>query len=156
MRKSFGVALLAACAAILVPMSAIAASGAQDVDAAWATAVKAGDLDAIVACYAPDAVLWLPGAPEARGSQAIRDAYASLLANNVVAEVALSNPRYEVSGGFSAGWGNFTLTLQAKGGGAPAVLRGRFMEVAKRIKGRWVYVADQASADPAPVPSGKP
>ncbi len=154
--RGFRVALVSALAAIVAPVAAIAASGAQDVDAAWSKAVKAGDLDAIVACYAPDAVLWLPGAPEARGSDAIRDAYASLLANNTVAEVALSNARYEVSAGFSVGWGNFTLTLQAKGGGTPAVLKGRFIEVAKRIKGRWVYVADQASADPPPAPSGKP
>jgi len=148
--------LFSACAALLAPLSARAASGAQEVDAAWAKAVKAGDLDGIVACYAPDAVLWLPGAPEARGTQAIRDAYEKLLSNNTVAEIAMSKAVYETVKDLSAGWGNFALTMHPKGGGEPVVLRGRFTEVAKKIKGRWLYVADQASLDPPPAAGANP
>ena len=37
-----------------------------------------GDIEAIAANYADDAVMWLPNMPEARGGKAIRDAYAAL------------------------------------------------------------------------------
>ncbi|HVQ55101.1 MAG TPA: hypothetical protein VMT25_07965, partial [Thermoanaerobaculia bacterium] len=47
-------------------------AGCKAIDQAWKKAILAGDLDAIVANYSDDAVLWLPGMPEARGTKAIR------------------------------------------------------------------------------------
>ena len=75
---------LLACAFGLAAAAAVAAAeeGAKGVDAAWLKAVKANDVDALVACYWPDAVMWLPDAPEARGEKAIRAAYAGLLGAN--------------------------------------------------------------------------
>ena len=67
-----------------------------------------------------------------------------------VTDVTLSNSVYETWQNISTGWGNFTMTLQPRAGGAPVVMKGRYTEVAKQIKGKWLYVADQASADPAP------
>ncbi len=131
-------------------------TGSQALDAAWAKAMKAGDLEAVVACYASDAVLWLPGGPEARGTKAIREAYAGMLSANTVTEATLTNTHYETWQNLSMGWGNFTLALQPKQGGAPAVMHGRFTEVAKRIDGKWRYVADHASVDPEPAPAAVP
>ena len=143
-------ARILAFAMVLAPLAAAAQEGAKGVDAAWMKAIKANDLEAIVACYAPDAVLWLPGAPEARGTKAIRDVYAGLLSAFTVADVSLMNATYETSGDLSAAWGNFTLTLQPKAGGPPAVSKGRFAVAAKKIGGKWMYVADLASDDPPP------
>ncbi len=134
----------------LAPLGALAQDGVKSVDAAWLKGMKANDLEAIVACYAPDAMMWLPGFPEARGARAIRDAYAGLLSSFTVADVTIVNPAYQTSGDLSAGWGNFTLTLHPKAGGAPAVSKGRFTVVAMKIGGKWLYVADHASDDPAP------
>ena len=136
----------------LAPLVAAAQEGVKAVDALWEKAIKANDLEAIVACYAPDAVLWLPGAPEARGTKAIRDVYAGLLSAFTVADATLANASYETSGNFSAAWGNFTLTLQPKDGGSPVMTKGRFTAVAKKMGGKWLYVADQASDDPPPAP----
>ena len=61
-----------------------ALSGAQAVDEAWSKAITANDLDAVMLCYSKDAVMWLPDAPEAKGTEAIRKAYAGLLAANTV------------------------------------------------------------------------
>ena len=61
-----------------------APAGAQAVDEAWRKAITANDLNAIMALYAEDAVMWLPDAPEAKGREAIRKAYADLLAANTV------------------------------------------------------------------------
>jgi len=126
--------------------------GAKSVDAAWLKAIKANDVGALMACYAPDAVMWLPDAPEARGSKAIRDAYTGLLAANTVVDATIANAIYQTSGDLSAGWGRFTLTLKPKKGGDPVTMKGRFTAVAMKTAGKWGYVADLASADPAPAP----
>ena len=149
MKIRVGVAVLA-CAFGLTLAAEAQEPGAKGVDAAWLKAVKANDVEALVACYAPDAVLWLPGAPEARGAKTIRDAYSGMLAVNKVTDASIVNAAYQTSGDLSAGWGNFTLSLQPRNGGAPIILKGRFVDVAKKIGGKWLYVADQASADPPP------
>ena len=145
---------LLACLLALMPLSALAADeGSKAVDAAWMKAMKANDMDAVVACYAPDAVMWFPNAPEARGTKAIRDIYAGYFDAYTVSDVVLPSSAYQTSGELSAGWGNFILTLQPKKGGDPVVMKGRFTDVAMRIGGKWLYVADHASATPAPPPA---
>jgi ketosteroid isomerase-like protein len=92
--------------------------------------------------------MWLPGAPEARGEKAIREAYQGMLSANTVKDVSLSNTHYVVSRNLASGWGDYVLTGELKSGGAPTVMRGRFTAVAQRRGGRWVYVADHASSGP--------
>ena len=127
-----------------------APEGAQTVDEAWRKAITANDLNAIIAVYAEDAVMWLPDAPEAKGREAIRKSYAGLLAANTVTGATLANTHYQTSGNLSVGWGNFTLTLSPKAGGNPVTLSGRFSVIARKEGGTWAYVVDHASADPAP------
>lgn len=126
-----------------------AETGAQSVDSSWVKAMKANDLEAVLKTYAPDAVLWLPQAKEARGEKAIRSAYEGLLSANTVKDVALSETGYRTTGKASVGWGRFSLTLAPKSGGSPLVMTGRFTEIAERRGGRWVYIVDHASPDPA-------
>lgn len=129
--------------------------GAKEIDAAWVEAMKAGDLEGIVACYAQDAVLWLPDAPESRGAQAIRTAYKDLLSANTVKDVAMSETHYKTSGDVSTGWGRFSITMVPKSGGGPTVMTGRFTEVAERRAGKWVYVVDHASHEASPTAPSK-
>ena len=152
MRTSMSRSGILVLALALTPLASAAQEGAKAVDAAWEKAIKANDLEAIMACYAPDAVLWLPGAPEARGTKAIRDVYAGLLASFTVADASILNASYETSGNISAAFGNFTMTLQPKAGGSPVTTKGRFTSVSKKIGGKWLYVADQASDEPAAPP----
>ena len=133
------------------------ASGSQAVDEAWTKAVLANDLEAVMACYAPDAVAWFPGDAEAKGEKAIRAAYVNLL-KDTVKEAKLSDTHYRTFGKTSVGWGHFSMTLVPKAGGAPVTMAGRFTEVAEEKGGKWVYVADHASAEPpppAPAPPAK-
>ena len=125
-------------------------AGAQAVDEAWRKAITANDLNALIAVYAEDAVMWLPDAPEAKGREAIRKSYAGLLAANTVTGATLSNTHYQTSGNLSVGWGDFSLTLSPKAGGNPVTLTGRFSVIARNEGGTWVYVVDHASADSAP------
>jgi len=129
---------------------AAASGGAPEVEAAWLKAMRAGDVDALVACYAPDATLWVPDQPEADGAEAIRASYAGLLGANTVIAVSTSNEKHRTVGSVGAGWGRWTMTLQPKSGGAPTTMHGRFTEVVERRNGKWVYVADHASEDPPP------
>jgi len=138
-------------AATLVGRPAVAApgQGAAAVDAEWKRAMEAGDLAAVVACYGADATLWLPGAAEAHGRAAIREAYRGLLDANTVSDVTYTATQYRSSGTLEAGAGDFSLTLTPRQGGAPTVLRGRFSTQVEKQGGRWVYVVDHASTGPA-------
>jgi ketosteroid isomerase-like protein len=141
-------ALLFASAAAAA--STKAPSGARAVDEAWSKAITANDLNAVMLCYSKDAVMWLPGAPEAKGTEAIRMSYAGLLAGNTVTGATFANTHYQTSGNLSVGWGDFTLTLSPKSGGSPVSLSGRFSVIARKEGGKWAYVVDHASAHPAP------
>lgn len=149
MRRLLCPALLSVLVLAASPAAAEEA-GSKGVDAAWMKGMKANDVEAVVACYAPDAVMWLPDAAEARGAKAIRDAYTGFLGTYTVTDVALADAAYQTSGDLSAGWGTFTLTLAPKKGGDTVVMKGRFTAVTKRIGGKWLYVADHASPDPPP------
>ena len=148
-RSVFAVVLLLV-ALMVTARSHAAESGAQIVDAAWIAAMKANDIDAVMKCYAPDAVMWLPNAPSARGAKAIRAAYEGLLSANTVKDATLGDVTYRTVGSTSVAWGRFSLTLVPKAGGDPVVMAGRFTEAAERRGGRWVYIVDHASAEPAP------
>ena len=150
MRYRLLVATVLFFALVATAPSHAAESGAQIVDAAWIAAVKANDLDAVMKCYAPDAVMWLPNAPSARGDKAIRATYEGLLSANIVKDAALIDVIYKTVGKTSVAWGRFSLTLVPKAGGDPVVMAGRFTEVAERRAGKWVYIVDHASAEPAP------
>jgi len=143
--------LLVVCA---LPCRAVEMSP-QAIDTAWVKAMKAGDLKAVMKCYAPGAVAWLPGAPAARGEKAIRSVYAGLLAANTVQDVVLSETVYKTMRNVAVGWGKFSLTLVPKAGGNPVVMTGRFTAVAERRAGKWVYIVDHASAEPTGTESAR-
>ncbi len=130
--------------------------GAQAVDAAWVKAMNANNLNAVMKCYAPDAVGWLPGMREARGEKAIRAAYQALLSANTVKDAALLDTKYKAMGNVAVGWGKYSFTLIPKAGGPPVVMTGRFNEVAERRAGKWLYIVDHASAEPTGTESAKP
>ena len=151
MTRSYRALMLAlVCSLISFVAAAAAPVGAQAVDEAWRKAITANSLDAVVAVYTEDAVMWLPDAPEAKGREAIRKAYAALLAANTVTGATFANTHYQTSGDLSVGWGDFTLTMSPKSGGDPVTLSGRFSVIAKNERGTWVYVVDHASAHPKP------
>lgn len=137
-------------AAIGLAPAASAQDGPKALDAAWMKAMKTGDANAVAALYAPEAVLWLPGAPEAQGAQAILAAYQGFLSTYTVTEVSLTDGHYETVQNVGTAWGHFMMTLTPKAGGAPTIMGGRFSSVAKKAGGHWRYLIDHASAEPPP------
>jgi ketosteroid isomerase-like protein len=94
-------------------------------------------------------VVWLPETKQARGEKEIRSAFEGLLSANTVKVVVLSDTGYRTMGKVSVGWGRVSLTLAPKAGGSPVVMTGRYTDIVERRGGRWVYIVDHASAEPA-------
>ena len=156
MRRMILPVLAMACLLGFAAAVVTAEEGAKALDDAWMKAMKANDVNAVVALYAPDAVLWLPDAPEARGEKAIRATYAGMLGAYTVVDASLSNAVYKPWGDVSTQWGNFTLVLKPKAGGQNVTMNGRFMSAAKKSGGQWRYIADHASAEPPPPATSQP
>ena len=149
------IALLAVLAFSFAESAPAADTGPAAVDAAWVKGMKANDADAVVKCYAPDAVAWLPNSPAAQGEKAIRSLYEGLLSANTVNDAVLSDVHEKHARNVAVRWGTFVLTLTPKAGGDRIVMSGRFSEVLERRAGRWVYVVDHASAEPTATPATK-
>ena len=147
----FALACVALSAGAVLAADAAPKHGLATVDSAWVKAMLANDAAACAALYADDAVLVLPGSGAIKGKKAIADAYAGWLSQVKVTEAAVMDNHYRSSGKVSAGWGAFKVTTVPKAGGAPTTEVGTWCAVAAQQKdGSWKYVADQASADPAP------
>lgn len=104
----------------------------EDLGRYFVERANAGDVDAIVELYEPDAVLALPNGQVATGRQAIRESYEQLLANPPKFEPGEPQP--------TLGNGDLALTsTRLIGGDATA-------EVARRQPdGTWLWIIDQPS-----------
>ena len=136
--------------AVAVPVVA-GEHGAQFVDQAWVKAMKANDLEAIMALYAPDAVAYFPDG-DFKGKQAIRKSWTDFLAMFTVKD-ATSEGTYETTGDTSLGWGFWSMAVVPKGGGELIAMKGRATVVVKKIGGTWLYFVDHASVPLPPPPS---
>jgi ketosteroid isomerase-like protein len=148
-------------ATLLLAFTAQAASDvttkdyADSVGAAWAKAAKAGDLDAIVGLYADDAVAWFPDETEHRGAAAIRASYKTMFDTYDVVDAVLSDSHHVGDARHRTNWGYFTLSLKQKADGKIVTLKGRYTDYQEKRNGRWVYLNDHASLEPAPPAAGK-
>lgn len=130
--------------------------GPNEAGQAWLKAAKANDLEAMVALYAPDAQMYPPDMMSAKGTDEIRKDYAGLLEHFTIQDAEISEAMHETQGDLSIGWGKFRLVLKPKEGGDTVTMDGRFLDVSKRVKGKWLYIADHASVPmPPPPPPAK-
>ena len=143
--RLLALALLLACTS----SNWAADDGPRSVGQSWKKAMESGDIEAVVACYATDAIGWFPDAPPAKGKDAIRQMFSSMMKNDTV-KVEFRNAEYNTCGSDMAmGWGEYTITVTPKAGGKGTTMTGRFSEALKKEGGKWVYAMDHASAHPA-------
>ena len=135
--------------ALAMSASPLLAETADSSQACWLPAFEAGDADAVARCYAPDAVLWLPGAPRAKGRDAIRGAYAGFFAGSRIRSATLTELGKVTHGDDASSWGTFKVVLVSKKDGKETTETGRYTDVSRRIDGRWQYLVDHASDEPA-------
>ena len=124
------------------------------VNAAWFKAYVAGDVEGVAASYADDAVLSPPGAPEARGRDAIRAYFTQEIAGMQAAGLsAASDPATEVGVSGDLAWESGRFTVTAKDGSV--VDTGKFSSVFARRDGGWKMIRDTWNSDSTPGAAGK-
>jgi uncharacterized protein (TIGR02246 family) len=149
MRKTNCVALAMLLGLAIAPAWAEEGESAAD---CFIRNFKANDADAVTACYAADAVLWIQGQPMAKGTGQIRAAFAGYFAAYTVKDFTIEKLGGTAVGDDATAWGTYTIVAVAKDTGEESSSAGRFVDVSRRIDGKWVYLADHASDDPAPAP----
>lgn len=147
MRKTMMFAMAGLLAVLALPVLAAESDSAQ---ACWQPAFEAGDAEAVAECYAPDAVLWLPGSPMMQGRDAIREGYSDFFAQFSMKNVVLTEMGHVSDDNEAASWGSYSMTMVSKADGSETASVGRYTDVSRRVDGQWLYVVDHASDDPAP------
>jgi len=128
------------CAANAGATGAADAVAAKDIAATlhrYTAAVKAGPVDAIVACYTEDADLLQPGMAPLHGRQAIHDFLAPLATQFAVESAEMASDSLQVFGDSAFQWGTYR---QAAGpvGAKPGHYEGRFAAQWQRdVDGTW-------------------
>jgi uncharacterized protein (TIGR02246 family) len=122
-----------------------AVTPAKALDDRFLKAFNANDVEAIVACYADDAVIYPPDTFMARGKPAIRQSWQEFLSQFRISQARISDASYLDMGTRSVGWGVVEFTMTPTAGGEPMPMKARFTSVYEKRAGRWVFVSDHAS-----------
>jgi uncharacterized protein (TIGR02246 family) len=137
----------------LVLVAAAARAGdspAKALDDRFLKAFNANDVEAIVACYADDAVIYPPDSFQAKGKDAIRQSFQGMLNEFKVSKATISDATYLDTGDRCVGWGTVEFTMTPVAGGEPMAMKGRFTSVSEKRNGRWVFISDHASLPMSP------
>jgi uncharacterized protein (TIGR02246 family) len=112
----------------------------QDVQSQWAKAFNAGDLEGLMALYAPDACLVPQPGQSAQGHKAIREALQNFL--SLGARITLDADYVLECKDTALLRGRWQMTGKAPDG-QPLDMHGRSSEVVRRqADGGWVYIID--------------
>lgn len=120
-------------------------------DLAWSDAAGRKDVDAVVSYMADDGRTLPPNEPAASGKEAVRAGWAGILA---LADVAIRwEPQLvQVAESGELGYTSGTYTLAFTGAdGKPVSDRGKYLEVWKKVDGKWKCSQDMYSSD-LPIP----
>jgi uncharacterized protein (TIGR02246 family) len=135
-------------------------SAIRDLDAQWAKAAAAKDVDTAVGYYSDDASLLAPNEPIANDKPSIRAAWSTMLGADTTLNWQASKVEVARSGDLAYVMGIYQLTTtdpKAK----PMADRGKFVEVwKKQADGSWKTVADIFNSDlaaqtPRPAPTAE-
>jgi ketosteroid isomerase-like protein len=149
MRIGISMALVAIATRTMAVEPASEVAAIIEVDRVAVKAYNSGDVDTVVAQYAPDAVLLPPGLPRSIGQAAIRAYYKADMA-----QAAREGTGYvigpNVEGGASGdlGWASGTYDVRDRAGHTRE--SGKFLSVFRKIDGRWHYLRDTWNADGTP------
>ncbi|MEO8050482.1 MAG: SgcJ/EcaC family oxidoreductase [Acidobacteriota bacterium] len=124
----------------------------RDLETAWSAAAAAKDLDKSVSYYADDAVVMAPGAPAAKGKEAIRAAWKEMLADPK-SKLSFSTDQVTVSasGDLAATKGSYTMTMTNPKTKKPMEDKGSYATVYKKQSdGNWKAVEGINVSEVAP------
>lgn len=120
-------------------------------DRAWSDAAVAGDIEALVAQYGPDAIVMPPGAPRAEGTDAIRALFTGWLQQAPATSATVTSDEITVaaSGDYAHAAGSWTMSGTGPDG-AEWSDAGKFLAVWQNLNGDWVIVRDIWNSDTPP------
>lgn len=118
----------------------------QALQEAFLDAIRVGDIDALAALYAEDAASFPIGEMVGHGRDGVRSAWGPFLEAYDVTAFEIKDSHVEIIEDSAVAWGQWTLTAVPTGRGERIDIEGRFMDMAKKIDGKWRYVVHHASA----------
>jgi uncharacterized protein (TIGR02246 family) len=129
-------------------LSATDLAGIRAADSSFMAATNAGNVDAIVAVYAGDAVLLPPNLPAQRGRNAIRNFWGGLLKAYTV-KFEMGSDTVEGRGDLAYTVGHYRFTAVPKDSGNPGMAdEGKFVEILKKQPdGSWKYAVDMYNSN---------
>ncbi len=134
------IALVATCAS-----PAAANDSPEALQAVFMAALRANDAQGLADCYTSDAVNFPVDALIGEGPESVAASWTRFFAAFTVIEATLSEQHLEIHGETAIAWGIFTIRSEPAEGGEIVEMQGRYMDVARSIGGRWLYVADHVS-----------
>jgi len=129
----------------------------RDVETGYRQAVVGKDADKVAALYADDASLFIPDAPVANGTAAIKAVWKSMLGDkNFAFEFASDKVDVAKSGDLGYSQGTMTHTFTDPKTKKVLTMKGKYVAVFKKqADGSWKIVADIANEDAPPAPAKK-
>jgi uncharacterized protein (TIGR02246 family) len=119
-------------------------------DSAWLRAVMAKNVDSVMVWYTPDAVSYQPGMAPASGTDQLRSAYTEMVKGTVTNPKLISNTvKFSDDGSMAFDHGTYSMTMAAPGG-KPENMTGAYLNVWKRMDGKWKLAAEMSTPVPAP------
>jgi uncharacterized protein (TIGR02246 family) len=124
----------------------------RNLNSAFAAAMNAGDVDAIVSLITADVVMMPPGAPPVRGVDAVRATFDGVFAAVALHETWTSEELVIAGAGELAyDWSSYVVTITPRGEGEPSTELGQNFFVARRQQdGTWKYSRLIWNRDEAP------
>jgi len=151
-----GLLLLAGCttAPPAAPAVDLAAeqSKIRDIEAGWVKEAAAKDVEKSAAHYADDAVLMMPGAPPAKGKDAIHAAWKGMLEDpNIKLDFSADRVEMSAGGDLATTRGSYSMTVTNPKTKKPMDDKGSYMTVYKKqADGTWKVIEDMTSSEVAP------
>ncbi len=136
----------------LVSTSAFANESVQALQEAFMNALRANDADGLAACYTADATNFPVDSMMGIGPDSVRETWQGFFSNFRVLDASLSETHMEILGDTAVAWGLFSITAMPTDGDEPIEMPGRYMDVARKVDGSWLYIADHASMPLPPPP----
>jgi ketosteroid isomerase-like protein len=121
----------------------------RDLDAQWAKAAAAKDVEQTIGYYSDDAIVLPPNATSAATKEAIRNVWKDMFAIPSLV-ISWQPTRVQVGKSGEMAWvrGTYELTMNDASGGKPIDDRGKYLEVwEKQTDGNWKCAADMWNSD---------
>ena len=115
------------------------ADAIRALNAAFADALNAGDVDALATLVTEDIVMMPPGAPPVAGVEALRSTFGSMF-ESISLEETWTSREIHIDGDLAYDWSGYTVTISVEGQDEPRTERGQNLFVAVRqADGTWKY-----------------